>query len=150
MKHLLYTLLWLTSFQIVAQEKSIYDEKLATTLGADERGMKMYVFCILKTGSNTTATKEERSKYFEGHMANISRLAKEGKLAVAGPFEKNDRNYRGIFIFNVTTVEEAQALVETDPAVKANIFEAEMTPLYCTAALMEVAKTHEKLVKPKP
>lgn len=149
MKNLLYLLLLLLSIQVIAQENSSYDEKLATALGADERGMKMYVFCILKTGSNTTATKEEKKKYFEGHMANINRLAKEGKLTVAGPFEKNDRNYRGIFIFNVTTVEEAQALVETDPAVKAKIFEAELTPLYCTAALMEVAKTHEKLVKPK-
>lgn len=148
MKKLILLLLICLSAQ--AQEtKSVYDEKLAKELGADERGMKMYVFCILKTGSNTTATKEEKAKYFEGHMANISRLAKEGKLAVAGPFEKNDRNYRGIFIFNVSTVEEAQALVETDPAVKAKIFEAEMTPLYCTAALMEVAKIHNKITKPK-
>lgn len=149
MRNVLYVLLLLLSFPLVAQEKVAYDEKLAAALGADERGMKMYVFCILKTGSNTTATKEERSNYFEGHMANISRLAVEGKLAVAGPFEKNDRNYKGIFIFNVSTIEEANALVETDPAVKAKIFEAEMTPLYCTAALMEIAKTHNKLVKPK-
>ena len=151
MKRILFILLTLLSYTATfSQEKtSTYDEKLAKELGADERGMKMYVFCILKTGSNTTATKEERSKYFEGHMANINRLAKEGKLVVAGPFEKNDRNYRGIFIFNVSTIEEALALVETDPAVKAKIFEAEMTPLYCSAALMEVAKTHDKLVKPK-
>ena len=149
MKNLLYIILLFHSFHLVAQEKSVYEEKLAKEWGADERGMKMYVFCILKTGSNTTATKEEKANYFEGHMANITRLAKEGKLTVAGPFGKNDRNYRGIFIFNVSTVEEAQALVETDPAVKAKIFEAEMTPLYCTAALMEVAKTHDKLVKPK-
>ena len=143
-------LLLLLSIATYAQEtKPTYDEKLAKELGADERGMKMYVFCILKTGTNTTATKEEKAKYFEGHMANISRLAKEGKLVVAGPFEKNDRNYRGIFIFNVTTVEEANALVETDPAVKAKIFEAEMTPLYCTAALMAIPETHKKISKSK-
>jgi uncharacterized protein len=146
MKKLLVLLLLATASY--AQDKlDVYDEKLAKELGADEHGMKMYVLCILKTGSNTTATKDEKTKYFEGHMDNINRLAKEGKLAVAGPFGKNDRNYRGIFIFNVTTVEEAQALVETDPAVKAKIFEAEMTPLYCTAALMEVPKTHDKITK---
>lgn len=143
-------LLLLICISAHAQEtKSTYDEKLAKELGADEHGMKMYVFCILKTGSNTTATKEEKAKYFEGHMANINRLAKEGKLAVAGPFEKNERNYRGIFIFNVTTIEEAQALVETDPAVKAKIFEVELTPLYCTAALMELSKIHDKIAKTK-
>lgn len=126
-----------------------YDEKLAKELGGNDNGMKTYIFCLLKTGSNTTATKEEKTKYFEGHMANINRLAAEGKLVVAGPFMKNDKNYRGIFIFNVSTVEEAQALVATDPAVKANIFEAEMTPWFCSAALMAVPKTHDKITKTK-
>ena len=51
-----------------------------------------------------------KKKFFEGHMENINRLAKEGKLVVAGPFMKNDRNYRGIFIFNCKTVEEAQKI----------------------------------------
>ena len=126
-----------------------YDEKLAKELGGNENGMKTYVFCLLKTGSNTTATKEERTRYFEGHMANINRLADEGKLVVAGPFMKNDKNYRGIFIFNVSTIEEAQALVDTDPAVKAKIFEAELTPWFCSAALMAVPKTHDKITKTK-
>jgi len=148
MKNLFY-LLVLFSTSILAQEKSTYDEKLATTLGADEYGMKNYVFCILKTGSNTTATKEERQKYFEGHMTNINKLAEEGKLVVAGPFMKNDRNYRGIFIFNCKTVEEAQKLVETDPAVQAKIFEVELTPWYSSAALMEVSKNHDKVTKTK-
>lgn len=148
MKNLFY-LLVLVSTSILAQEKSTYDEKLATVLGADEYGMKNYVFCILKTGSNTTATPEEKKKYFDGHMANINKLAEEGKLVVAGPFMKNDRNYRGIFIFNCTTIEEAQKLVETDPAVQAKIFEVELTPWYSSAALMEVSKLQNQLAKTK-
>lgn len=151
MKNLFYILLMTLSINTLsAQEtETVYDEKLAKELGGNDNGMKAYVFCILKTGSNTTATKEEKAKYFEGHMANINRLADEGKLVVAGPFMKNDRNYRGIFIFNVTTVEEAQALVETDPAVKAKIFEVELTPWFCSAALMAVPETHKKITKPK-
>ena len=146
----IYYLLLLFSVSISAQEKlEPYDEKLAKELGADEYGMKSYVFCILKTGSNTSATAEEKKKYFERHMANINRLAKEGKLIVAGPFMKNDKNYRGIFIFNCKTVEEAQKLVETDPAVQAKIFEVELTPWYSSAALMQVSSNHEKLVKTK-
>ena len=126
-----------------------YDEKLAKSLNADERGMKQYVFCILKTGSNTTATDEEKNNLFKGHMANITKLAKEGKLALAGPFMKNDRNYRGLYIFNVGTIEEAKELVATDPAVKANLLEAELTPWYGTAALQEILKIHEKITKNK-
>lgn len=136
--------------RISAQDTSnTYDEKLAKSLGADEYGMKQYVFCILKKGSNTTATKEERSKFFEGHMTNITRLASEGKLVVAGPFLENDKNYSGLFIFNVSTVEEALKLVESDPAVKAKIFEFELTPWYSSAALQEIAKLHDKIAKVK-
>ncbi|CAM3458091.1 YciI family protein [Flavobacterium chungbukense] len=108
-----------------SQEAEVkYDEALAKSLHADEYGMKKYVFCLLKSGSNTTISKEESKKLFEGHMANINKLAKEGKLVVAGPFMKNDRKYRGIYVFNVETVEEAKKLVETDPAIKANLLEA--------------------------
>jgi len=126
-----------------------YDENLAKSLHADEYGMKKYVFCLLKSGTNTTASKEETKKLFEGHMANINKLAKEGKLVVAGPFMKNDRNYRGIYIFNVETIEEAKSLVATDPAIKANLLEAELTPWYATAALLETLKIHEKIAKTK-
>lgn len=132
-----------------AQETIKYDEALAKSLHSDEYGMKKYVFCILKTGSNTSATKEERSKIFQGHMANINKLANEGKLVLAGPFMKNDRNYRGIFILNVETIEEAQVLVETDPAVQAKIFEVELTPWYGSAAIQEVTKIHKKIEKTK-
>jgi len=132
-----------------AQESPKYDKNLAKSLHSDEYGMKKYVFCILKTGTNTTATKEERVKFFEGHMANINKLANEGKLTLAGPFMKNDRNYRGIYIFNVETIEEAQSLVNLDPAVQAKIFEAELTPWYGSAALQEVAKIHTTIEKTK-
>ena len=133
-----------------SQETEVkYDEALAKSLHADEYGMKKYVFCLLKSGSNTTASKEETKKLFAGHMENIGKLAKEGKLVVAGPFMKNDRNYRGIYIFNVETIEEAKALVATDPAIKANLLEAELTPWYCTAALQETVKIHDKIAKTK-
>lgn len=151
MKNTLTALLFFVGVAAVAQEDNLtpYDEKLAKELGADEYGMKTYIFCILKTGSNTTASAEEKKKLFEGHMANINRLAQEKKLVVAGPFMKNDRNYRGIFVFNCTTVEEAQKLVETDPAVKAKLFEVELTPWYSSASLMEVGKLHDKVTKTK-
>ncbi len=130
-------------------QESKYDENLAKSLNADDRGMKNYVFCILKTGTNTTASDKEKADYFKGHMDNILKLAKEGKLAVAGPFGKNDKNYRGIFVFNVATIEEAKALVESDPAVIANIFEYELTPWYASAALMKVTEIHNTITKPK-
>ena len=151
MKKSIFLLLLLSfSTTLFSQEKeSNYDEKLAKSLNADDRGMKKYVFCLLKTGSNTTATKEETQKLFEGHMSNISRLAKEGKLVVAGPFMKNVRNYRGIYIFNASSIVEAKEFVATDPAVQSNLLEAELTLWYGTAALQETLKIHEKIAKTK-
>jgi uncharacterized protein YciI len=151
MKNTFLILLFIANVNLLFSQEtnSVYDEKLAKSLNADEYGMKQYVFCILKTGSNTTAAPEEKSSLFKGHMANINRLAKEGKLVVAGPFMKNDKNYRGIYIFNVSTIEEAKALVATDPAIKANIFETELTLWYGSAALQETLQIHEKIAKTK-
>lgn len=146
---LLFAFVFLTTIGFSQETETKYDENLAKSLNADQNGMKKYVFCLLKTGTNTTASKEETKKLFEGHMANINKLAEEGKLVVAGPFMKNNRNYRGIYIFNVETVEEAQTLVATDPAIKANLLEAELTPWYATAALQETLKIHEKISKKK-
>jgi len=128
-----------------------YDAELAKKFGADDRGMKMYVFCVLKTGPNDTkVTGKERSDLFAGHFANIGRLANEGKLALAGPFEDNDRGYRGLFIFNVATIDEAKKLVETDPTVRSGVFIAELTQWYGTAALVAIPELHKRIQKKTP
>ena len=134
---------------VMAQERA-YDPELAERLGADERGMKMYVLCILKTGPNDAAVQgDERKKVFAGHFENIKRLADEGKLAVAGPFGKNDKTWRGLYIFNVPTIEEAEKLVILDPAVEAGVFVPELIPWYGSAAMMVVTESHRRIEKPK-
>jgi uncharacterized protein YciI len=140
-----------SSAQSTAQPKTpAYDAELAKKLGGNENGMKSYVFVILKTGPKDGDFKgKERDDIFAGHMANIGRLADEGKLAVAGPFGKNDKQYRGLYIFNVATVEEAQKLVETDPAVKSGILIPDMTAWYGSASLMATPEIHKKITKPK-
>jgi uncharacterized protein YciI len=141
--------LCIASLGVTAGEQ--YDAELAKKLGADEHGMKMFVLCILKTGPKDAAIKgKERDEIFAGHFKNIGRLADEGKLAVAGPFGKNNRSYRGLYIFNVPTVEEAEKLVVLDPAVKAGVFVYELTPWYGSAAMMTVVDTHKRLQSPKP
>ncbi len=146
---ILLAVLGISAVALQAADRA-YDPELAKRLGADERGMKTYVLCILKTGPNDAAIKgEERKTIFAGHFANIGRLADQGKLAVAGPFGKNDKAYRGLYIFNVPTIEEAEALVKLDPAVKAGVFVPELTPWYASAALMVVNETHKKIETPK-
>lgn len=134
-----------------AQDAVPYNAELAKKLGADERGMRMYVMCVLKTGKGDKKFKKdskERKEIFAGHFANINRLADEGKLAVAGPFGENTRKYRGLYIFAVPTVAEAEKLVILDPAVKAGVFEYELTPWYGTAALMATPEMHKSIENP--
>ncbi len=126
-----------------------YDKALADSLGADEYGMKSYIFVILKTGSYNPVDKEERSRLFEGHFKNINRLAEEGRLVVAGPFYENEKGYRGIFILNVKTVEEAKELLENDPTVKSGVFDTEIFQWYGSAALPTYLEIHRKIEKEK-
>lgn len=81
----------------------------------------MFVFLNKKIHS-TELPKEELDKLMEGHMANINRLAKEGKLIAAGPFEGGG----GIFIFRSNSRKEVREWLETDPAVKAGRWNLEI------------------------
>ena len=151
MKYLLivFSFFFLVEFTTAQTVNPDYDSTLANKLGADDYGMKSYVFVILKTGTNTTTDKAFIDSCFSGHMANIIRLVNEGKLIVAGPFEKNDNSYRGIFIFDVSTIEEAQTLVETDPAINSKLLEADLYSWYGSAALPEYLETSLKIGKYK-
>lgn len=150
---LLFSLLLFTaSFgraQTVGKPNPNYDAELAKKLGGTEGGMRSYVLALLKTGPNdTTVTdKDQRAKLFAGHLANINKLADEGKLAVAGPFADPERKYRGLFILAVSKVEEARVLAETDPAIKAGIFVVEYIPWYGSASLMATPEIHKKISK---
>lgn len=129
-----------------------YDAKLAQSLGADAMGMRSYVMVILKTGPNDKTLTDEaaRAEIFAGHFSNMKMLALEKKLVLAGPFNDPAKIKRGLYIFNVETVDEARALVMTDPAVKAGIFTPEFTPYYGSAALMQVNTVHKKIAKTNP
>jgi len=129
------------------QTNNNYDSVLAKKLGADEYGMKNYIFVILKSGSNNITDKAKRDSLFRGHLANIHRLAEHGDLVLAGPFGKNDNNYRGLFIFNAKNIEDVKKLLETDPTIKAKVLEAEIYPWYGSAAVQQINEIHDKIAK---
>jgi hypothetical protein len=52
-----------------------------------------------------------------------------------------------LFILAVPTVEEARALAETDPTVKAGVLVVEYVPWYGSASLMLSNEFHEKVAE---
>jgi uncharacterized protein YciI len=130
--------------QNVPATRPVYDAALAKRLGADKYGMKKYVLAFLKSGPNRLQDSAARAALQMAHLKNITRLADAGKLVVAGPF-LDDQPIRGIFIFNVETIEEAKKLTETDPAIQAGSLVMELHPFYCSAALMEVTTIHHQI-----
>lgn len=126
---------------------SQYDQALAESLGADERGMRSYVLVVLMTGPTRMPDGEERKQMFAGHMANIGRLAAEEKLVFAGPLDGVD-GWRGIFVFDTPDIEVAKTYVSTDPVIISGEMVAEYHQLYGSAALKMVNGVHGKLSKP--
>lgn len=95
-----------------------------------EDKIEQYFFVMLKTGPKQDFDSAQKQVLFKGHMDNINRLYYEGILKVAGPFGKNDLAWRGIFIFDCKTKEEAEKHVQTDPAVAAGLFAVDIVPWY--------------------
>ena len=125
----------------------IYDSTLAARLGADEYGMKNYVFVLLVPGTNKLEKGEARDSIFKGHIKNIWRLSDAGKLVIAGPFEDNDKSYCGIFILNVKTINEAKELLQTDPAIQSKVLDAELYKWYGSAAISEYLKIQKNITR---
>lgn len=128
-----------------------YDSKLAEKLGGDDYGMKSYFLVILKTGTNTTATKALINDSFRGHLDNINKLVLEGKIIIAGPLGKNEKLYRGIFVLNnIRTSEEANKILQTDPAIKQGLLDYDIYAWYGSAALPEYLPFSDRIWKVKP
>ena len=101
-----------------------------------EPNIKQFWLAILKTGPKDKVITDsmERSKIFAGHFSNMKRLHEEGILKAAGPFGKNDFTWRGLFILDCKTKEDAENYVKTDPSVIAGIFIVDIVPWYSEAS----------------
>ena len=90
--------------------------------------MATYFLALLSCGlRSTTEQTPETQRIQAEHMKNIQQMAADGKLVAAGPIVDGGA-LRGIFIFAVSSLEEAKALANADPAVKAGRLAAEVHP----------------------
>ena len=118
MKNLLFVLVLF----LIAVSPANAQREFSMTEGDTTYVMKRYVFMHLMAGPERSQDSIEAVKIQKGHLAHLDKLANDGKLAVAGPFEDGGE-YRGLLIFDVETIDEAIKLESEDPAVKAKRLE---------------------------
>ncbi len=125
-----------------------FDSVKAKLYGADQYGMRPYVIAFLKTGPNTPKDSAHSAELQTAHMANIGRLAEEGKLVLAGPFYGDAKgDFRGIYIFDTPHVDSAKAYTESDPAIKYGSLIMELKQWYGSAALKAVNDIHTEIAE---
>ena len=96
----------------------------------DLSNMTTVYLALLKRGPRAAewdAKPDELAQLQQAHLANNARLVESGKLILLGPFT-DDGYWRGVFVFKTGTLEEAQALAETDPSVQAGRMAFEFHP----------------------
>jgi len=94
----------------------------------EENKLVQFHMAILKKGPQWDATKEaDRMPILKQHLANVIELLNSGKAVIAGPLG-SETDLAGIFVLRAATAEEAKAMVDADPAVKAGLMVVEMHP----------------------
>lgn len=105
----------------------------------EEFEMTTYYVGFLYRGAKwTPEVTPETTRLQEAHMANIRKMGAAGKLLVAGPFG-DDGSLRGMYVFKVATSREAEALVESDPAVRAGRLRFEIHPWFAAKNIVVTA-----------
>jgi uncharacterized protein YciI len=106
-----------------------YDASSTNKAESDTPRMKQYWLVMLLKGTNRTHDKETSARIQAAHMANIGRLANEGKIVMAGPMGyKHDADLRGIFIIDAKDSATAASYVNTDSAIITGRLRFELHP----------------------
>jgi len=132
--------------EAVAKRNTGYDSLKALEYGADDYGMRKYVIAFLSRGPNRDLSPEKANEFQAAHLKNIHAMAEAGKLALAGPFLGNE-DLRGLYFFNVESIEEAEALTRSDPAIQAGSLVMDLKEWYGSAALLAVNEIHKSITK---
>lgn len=97
--------------------------------------MTTYYFGLLSRGEKWTPERtEETARIQEAHLAHLNKNAVAGHLVAAGPVGSQG-DLRGILIFKTASLEEAQALAASDPAVKAGRLKLDIHPWWGPAGI---------------
>jgi uncharacterized protein YciI len=115
---------------ITAEMHPWWSEDIYKKAATSPLKMETVYFGFLKRGPNRKPGDDDTPEIQElqkAHLANINRLAETKKLVMAGPFG-DDGDNRGIFVFRVASLKEAQELAATDPMIKIDRLRLDLHP----------------------
>ncbi len=98
---------------------------IATSGNAQSGPGKYFVF-LTTNPDRATLPEAEVNEIQHQHRANMDSLSNEKLLLAAGPFHGGG----GLQVLSASTIEDAEKLVYSDPAVRAGRFNTEMLPLH--------------------
>jgi len=86
-------------------------------VGALEQPAPYYVVFLRPDPGRKPLAKADAERIQSAHMANILKMAADGILWAAGPFEDTPTTISGIFVFKTSSLQSAQAIAAQDPTV---------------------------------
>jgi uncharacterized protein YciI len=98
--------------------------------------MTTFYLCLLVTPASPARPPADMAQLQLDHLANLRRIMEGGKGVIAGPVDGEGR-LRGILVLRVDSVDEARAMVDTDPAVKAGQLAVEVHPWFAADGIMK-------------
>lgn len=141
MRSLLTTML-LLPFLAACQvpPKTVKAESKSADEAEVEMTMQQYWFGMIYRGPNyfDEVSAEDSQALQAAHLARIKELAASGEMALAGPFQDEremEDPFIGLFLYDVKTREEAEALAASDPAVASGRLRVEIIPWYGVSGL---------------
>jgi uncharacterized protein YciI len=115
---------------MVAEMHPWWSEDIFKKAMTEPLKMEAVYFGFLKKGPNrkeVDGDTPEIKRLQDAHLANIVRLAEMKKMVMAGPFG-DDSELRGIFVFRVASMKEAQDMAATDPMIKIDRLRIDLHP----------------------
>ena len=98
--------------------------------------MTTFYLCLLVTPANPAKAPADMAQLQLDHLANLKKIMESGKGVIAGPVDGEGR-LRGILVLRVDSVDEARAMVDTDPAVKAGQLAVDIHPWFAADGIMK-------------
>jgi uncharacterized protein YciI len=77
-----------------------------------------YVVLLRPDPARKPLAKDEGEQIQKAHMANIHKMADDGYLAAAGPFENDPPPISGVFVMKAKSIDEAWRVASEDPTVR--------------------------------